>query len=496
MTPETSPITDAPPPARERTGTVALWASGLAMVAGTVVLETHFPFAGNGEELLDLRKMVESNARGFTAWLTAIVLLFGGWAGGILAARGRDIRDVRLPLIASTALVLGIMLATYPGTAIDVYIYAARSHLLTDLGLDPSTTLPETYWDLDPYVRYASNEWADRPSPYGPLWNLVAAPATALDGGDIAVAVMILKGIMVAGVVATGLLIHEIARRVQPRLAVSATIGWLWSPVVLWEGIANGHNDVLLALLLVASLWAWYRGRLGAVLPLLGAAALLKVVAVILIPAALVAIIRRAGWNRCLAGIAWRTTALSLGVLWISLAPFYDFRGMIEAIRAQSTVIVTSPALLVQAISNEQGWGLVVRDEFGRFSTPAIVLLTLIGAIVAWRRPSRLPIIAYEQLFWFLLLATSNLRPWYGIWLVALGVVLPPGMPLVRAAAFAAGALATYAYLLWVQHWFDAEWIVEVSITVGLMVGPVLLATLWAAVRSLRRRSGTDLPSE
>ncbi|HEV2129326.1 MAG TPA: polyprenol phosphomannose-dependent alpha 1,6 mannosyltransferase MptB [Thermomicrobiales bacterium] len=458
------------------------------MLAGALLLLVAFPFDGNQDALVDLRLMSDASEQGLLVWTVALVLLTGGWVGGILAARGRALRKVRLPVTAFTVLASVAMLLTYPGTAIDVYIYAARSHLLTDLGLDPSTTLPETLWDIDPYVRYASNEWANDPSPYGPLWNLIAAPATAFDDENIAVAVVIFKAIMAAGVAITGWLIHDIARRVQPGLAASATIGWLWSPVVLWEGIANGHNDVLLALLLVTALWCWYRGYLGSLLPLLGAASLLKVVAMITIPAAAVAIIRRTGWNRALAAIAGRAALFSLLIAWVAFAPFYDVAGVIDAIRAQTTVIVTSPALLAQAISNELGWGLDVGEDFPTFGVPMIILLTLAGAIAAWLRPSQFPTIAYEQLFWFLVLATSNLRPWYTIWLVALGLALPLGMPFARAAAFAIGGLGTYAYLLWVRHWYAAEWLVEVGITVGIMLGPTLLVTLWAAFSPLHRR--------
>ncbi|MDQ4045601.1 MAG: hypothetical protein M3173_09165, partial [Chloroflexota bacterium] len=478
-------ISDIPSPVDSRhqsNGSRLIWASGLAVLVGAAMLVLAFPLYRNGQELLDLRKMADSDTQGFAVWMIALLHLTAGWIGGMLGARGRAMREIRLPVMIFTVLAFAAMLLAYPGTAIDVYIYAARSHLLTDHGLDPSTTLPAELWEVDPYVRYASVEWADRPSPYGPLWNLIAAPATAFDGENIAVAVVILKIIMLAGVAVTGWLVHDIARRVQPSLAASATIGWLWSPVVLWEGVANGHNDVLLAMLLAAALWCWYQGYLGALLPLLGAASLLKVVAVLTIPAAILAIIQGTGWNRALVPIAGRSGLYSGAILWVAFAPFYDVAGVVEAIRAQSTVMVTSPALLAQAITNEFGWGLDIRQAFSTFSTPVIVLLTLIGAVAAWLRPSQLPVIVYEQLFWFLVLATSNLRPWYTIWLVALALVLPLGTPFARAAAFAIGGLCTYAYLLWVRDWYSAEWIVEVGITVGIMLGPTLLVTLGTTV--------------
>jgi alpha-1,6-mannosyltransferase len=461
----------------------------MAILAGTLVLAAFFPFPGNAESLLDLRKLAGGSVVGLCVWLFAVGAMTLGWIGGVLATRGRSFRDVWLPVTVVTGIACGALLLTYPGTAIDVYIYAARSHLLTDHGLDPSTTMPEVLWDVDPYIRYASGEWSTRPSPYGPLWNLIAAPATALDGDRIAVAVVSFKGIMIAAAAGTGILIHDIAGRVQPRLAVPATLAWLWSPVVLWEGVANGHNDVLLAMLIVWALWSWYRGYLGTVVPLLGAAALLKVVAVIAVPAATVAIVRRTGWTRHLARTALVTAGLSIAVVWIAFTPFYDIPGTIEAIRTQGNVMVTSPALLVQSLSDTRGWDLDVRGNFPHLSTAIIVVVTLAGMIVAYRHPKYLPVIIYEQLFWFLLLATSNLRPWYTIWLIALAAVLPLGMPLIRAAAWSTGALVAYGYTLWVQHWHDAIPLVDISINLAITLLPVLVVTVWAGIRSLRASS-------
>ena len=68
----------------------------------------------------------------------------------------------KLKTIGISALALVSFALVYPATAIDVYIYAARSHLLTDYGLDPSTVSPDRLWDFDAYVQYASQEDDDR----------------------------------------------------------------------------------------------------------------------------------------------------------------------------------------------------------------------------------------------------------------------------------------------------------------------------------------------
>jgi hypothetical protein len=463
-----------------------LWVPGYLILLAGLMLVLRYSFLDHASELVDLWKISNGDVLPALTWLAALVLMTAAWISAIRAARDITFRDAWLPVVGITTLVLIAFALVYPATAIDVYIYAARSHLLTDYGLNPSTVTPERLWDYDAYVQYASAEWADDTSPYGPLWNIIAAPATAFDRESIEVAVLIFKAMMVAGTLGTAALIHDIARRVQPRLALSAMLAWLWCPVVLWEGIANSHNDILLILLVVAALWCWVAGHEGGVVPLLGAAALLKVVAVMLIPAAIVAIVVRTGWNRRLLAIAGQTAAFSVAALWIAFAPFYDIGGTIDAVQSQRGVWVTSPALLVATIKDELGYGFDFGPIYDRFSTGVIVLLTVGGAIVTSRRPDALARVGFEQLFWFLLLATSNLRPWYAIWLVALAAVLPLGMPMVRAGAWVIGALGAYFYTSWIQNWTDPTWLERLSITVTITLLPVLLVTAWAGIRALR----------
>lgn len=454
------------------------------MLVSAVLLVWQFPYLPHARELVDLWKISKHGATGFAVFLIAVALMTGAWLLVTLAADGASWQRLWLPVTVTTAATVAIFLFVYPATAIDVYIYAARSHLFSDYGLNPSTALPQSLWDTDPYVRYASQEWSTRPSPYGPLWNGIAAPATAFDGGDIRTAVLLYKVLMAGCAVATAWLVYDIARVVEPRRAVSAALLWMWSPILLWEGIANAHNDVVLALFLVSALWCWHRRHDGFILPLLGAAALLKVVAVMLIPAAIAAIVVRNGAGRRLGRVVLHTVAASLGVIWVAFLPYFDVGGTLDAIESQRGVWVTSPVVLFEAMNSEWGWGLDPRPIFDQLSSLVIVLITAIGAVAAWRRPEALPRIAFEQLFWFLLLATSNLRPWYAIWIVALAVTIPLGPPMVRAVALSTGMMLSYGYSGWVQNWTAPEWLVRNAFNLAIMLGPVVLVLVWELARS------------
>lgn len=460
-----------------------------------MLLLWQFAFLGRSTELVDLWKISDGDVLPMVVFLLSMAMLSIGWLWSVRITRSCSFRDIRVPVIVITGLLCTIFVLVYPATAIDVYIYAARSQLLTDHGLDPSVAIPRDLWAIDPFVQYASFEWSDRPSPYGPLWNLIAAPATAIGDDSIMASVLALKLIMVSASLAAGALIHDTVKRVRPASAVSSMLFWLWSPVLLWEGIANSHNDVVLVLLVLAALWCWQRGQLGLIIPLLGASALLKVVTVILIPVAIVAIVFRVGWNRRTLRIAGQTVAWSILVLWISFAPFYDLRGVVDALNSQRGVWVTSPILVLDAMNSAWDWGLELRPLYERFVMLAIAAIVVAGMAVVWRKPGLFYRTGYEQMFWLLLLATSNLRPWYVIWLVALAAVLPVGMPRWRTVAWTIGALASYGYTGWIQNWTEPTWLFRQSTTVAITIVPVLLVTIWSAIISMRaQQDRSSLP--
>ena len=473
----------------------SLWVAGYVIFLCSLYLLWTYNFLEHYDTLVDIWQIAGESRLAFTLWLIVQGLMFGSWVVAILCLRGRSLRDVWLPVIGITGLIYAAFLFVYPATAIDVYIYAARSHLLTDYGFNPSTFAPVELWDTDPFVHYASGEWGSRVSPYGPLWNLIAAPATAFDGESIRTSILLLKSITILSALGIGYLLYATVRIHRPELALSAAIGWLWCPVVLWEGIANSHNDVILMLPLIAALWCWYRGYLGWVVPLIVLSALIKIVTLMVLPVAAVTILAQVGFNRRLIGIATQSAILSVGAAWIAFAPFYDIRGAIDAVQSQRGVWVSSPALILSSFSDTRGWGLDVRSWYEDFTTVFIVTLTLVGSLVGWKRPHLLPRIAFEQFFWFLLLATSNLRPWYAIWLIAIAAMLPLGFTWLRAGAWALGGLYSYGFSAWIRNWYEWEFVNREAINLAIMIGPVIIVTVWWAWDTMRNQRRQDASS-
>jgi hypothetical protein len=372
----------------------------------------------------------------------------------------------------------------YPVNAIDIYIYSARSRLLTEYGANPMTTPPVNF-SQDPYMRFASSEWGTHVSPYGPFWNLIAAPTTYLGGDKIVLALAGFKILAGVSALLCTLLIVQSVSAVRPADAASAGIFFLWNPLILWEGVGNGHNDLVMLVPLLAALLAWTRRRDELVIPLLVLAATIKYVPVILIPLAALAIWSRTeGWRSRLRVIAWSTIG-TLIVLAIAFFPFYDIGAVRDSIDEQGQIFLTSPAAVVLVLIGGRFGEETTKLWLTRIGDGIVLVALLWQAVRVARVPARLPCATYEVLFVFLLIATWNFRGWYVIWLVGVAAMLPLGWPAARTVAWTAGAVLVYGLYIWIWYWWGTDFPTIQNVAVPFIMGPAVLLTVLEISRRL-----------
>jgi hypothetical protein len=174
----------------------------------------------------------------------------------------------------------------------DVYSYAAQG-LLVDRGFDPYSVGPSALGSV-PAVGAVDPAWRSVPSPYGPLATWFQHFAVVVAGGNPLGAVVVFRLIAVASVVGIGVLAAALAgsRRI-PALTLTVL-----NPLVLLQVVSAAHLEGLLCMLLLGALLALRRGNhvLGIVLGC--AAAAVKVPALIVVIAGIVARQRgaRPGW--------------------------------------------------------------------------------------------------------------------------------------------------------------------------------------------------------
>lgn len=181
-------------------------------------------------------------AAGAALALTGVAVLLLCWW------RLRD-RPLRTQLQASVAWAVPL-LAAPPLFSHDLYAYAGQARLVLT-GLDPYSHGPADA--PGPLADRVDPVWAHTPTPYGPVWLRLAAAVVGLTGQRPAAAVLTLRLLAAAGLV---LLTWGLLRLAAARGAAPARVVWLAvaNPLMLLHGLGGGHNDLLMAGLLVLGL--------------------------------------------------------------------------------------------------------------------------------------------------------------------------------------------------------------------------------------------------
>jgi hypothetical protein len=426
---------------------VRLWLYGLGMLIPVFGFAWRYPLGPNALGLTDIGKLAEYRALPFVGYLGGIAALYLLYLLALRESRQLTPRQALPPILGCGALMTVGMSWLYPVNAIDVFLYAVRSRLLTTYGANPNAAFPRDF-PADTWANFMTGEWATHVSPYGPLWNLLAAPFTALSGDNIIAALVGFKVLMSACVLAGGWVIaRALIAAARPQDAAAGALLYIWNPLVLWEGVGNAHNDVLLTLLVLLAMWAWAAresrakdrdprseaGDVGSrfsipgsgalVIPLLVVAALLKYVTLPLIPLAAIALWYTTGSARARARLFGWSALLSLAALAIALFPFYDLTALVASITDQGSIAVTSPAASALILLDDHYPREAIRPWLRLLGVGSVLIVWAYQAGALSRRRERLPRASFEVLFVFLLLAAWNLRPWYVIWLLGLAAL-------------------------------------------------------------------------
>ncbi|WP_300344630.1 polyprenol phosphomannose-dependent alpha 1,6 mannosyltransferase MptB [Nesterenkonia sp.] len=318
----------------------------------------------------------------------------------------------------------GPLLLCFPVFSQDVFSYWAQGGVL-HAGLNPYETgvseLPG--W----FAAGADDLWAESPSPYGPLFLLVARGVWFVSGGVPEISILLFRLLAVFGVVLMLLIIPLLAR------AFGSRPGWaLWicllNPLSLIVFIPAAHNDALMIGLMLAGAWyALRRRRLLAVL-LLVAAVAIKPIAIVVLPFAVLLTLRETssyllrirewafagslavillgggGWLLGV-GLGWFTAALAAGSAAFQAAPV----GLLGLGLGHLAALVTG----VEAAT-------VAAWAYGAARLVSAVVLT----VMLLRPRLGNPLLWAGYGLSAVVLASSVIQPWYVLWILPLFAVV------------------------------------------------------------------------
>jgi alpha-1,6-mannosyltransferase len=473
---------------------------------------------------LDIGKMTSSASGAYSPlagklFLLSIVLLFGAWGlacwvtGHIerLAQKG----GWRMPwLLGGTffgfpVVALLVLLWMYPVTAIDVFMYTSQIRVLTIYHSNPLTISPSAF-PQDPFLPL--NTWPT-PVPYGPLWVLFSALVSQPAGNHFLAAVIAQKLLSIAACLGCMALVWLLAKRLCPQRRWQAVVFFAWNPLVLFETGTNGHNDAIMVFFLLAGLaallathWSWQ----ALALPLLVASVLVKWTSVLLIPLALIYLLRggRARrWGLVPLGIG---TALSLALAVPVIAPFWDTHHP-WAVWQQAELFTSSPpallhTLLASIYIPSQGHDVAANAvHLIGLGTFALVYGSLLVRLAfpgkkerlepeaRFTLPQRLIATSFASYFWYFVLAAFWFQPWYLLALVPLAALDPRLLARLRGALFSLGAGLSYVIYIfvWLIAWrAEPVFTIELAACFSIYALPLLTWRLesWLARQRLYKR--------
>ncbi|HLY29970.1 MAG TPA: polyprenol phosphomannose-dependent alpha 1,6 mannosyltransferase MptB, partial [Ktedonobacterales bacterium] len=490
------------------------------VVAFPLLIFWNQPHVGRESSIInDLGAITGYNPLAALAFVSAVLVLLGCQFMALLAvgrvqqavtaARGDDTttrraqrayRSVRLMTLGFPLVFAAIMIFMQPVTTTDLYGYVARGYLFAHLGQNPMVA---------PAYQLPGGLSVDRPaSPYGPLWLLVTGAISWLCGENLLANMLIYKVIGALGVVFSLYLIDRLGARLEParRLRIDALFGW--SPLLLFEAVGNGHNDIIMMLCVLLALTCMLRGRAQLALAFLVLGALIKYASAVLVPLWLVYELRHHVRRRAaspanvaqsqpggqtntsqpaenegrpigaLADAARRIARNTVraanevdrwaafkliaeatligGVMTIACyAPFWEglqtFTGLGQQLRPlyyndSVVAFVTGPLQLLVPANEITALDKTVRLVFYTL----FAIYTTIQAYRLWLLGPHADLqdfitAAAKVIFASLVLITFWFQPWYVVWLIALAPLAREPFVRRQATIFGAGALLTYA---------------------------------------------------
>ena len=304
-------------------------------------------------------------------------------------------------------------------TSSDVFANLAYA-ALSALGKNPCLLGPSAL-GKGPVLDLVSPRWADTPSAYGPILNLlgwlVGQIGRLLDSPiwGAGAAYKLLMAAATAGAIACA---TKTARALGTRVAAQGLAVLALSPLLAWELTAQGHNDAVMVCALCAFAWAAARGKDGLGALALGVGVLAKAGIAPLLLLWFLVMWRRAPRR----ALGWAAALAAMAVL--AWAPFWAGWETLRGIGATAGADIERHTNSLQDLLNlvlTPLWPAVKAPLFHSFRIASFAVLGL-GTLWAARKVKDAADLARAGIGILLgyFLTTPWFEPWYATWLLPL----------------------------------------------------------------------------
>jgi hypothetical protein len=408
----------------------ALVTWGMLMLSIYVIYLLVFPLTPTihrEDHVLEIEQMLRYGRKGFAPfYVLGLLTLFYAFLRVLKTVHtlSRDdpeaAKSLRVWVLGLGALCGILLIGLYPISALDVVLYVVRARLWALYDASPMLALPAHYTQ-DPFVRFAG-EFAREPSPYGPLWELIAQIPIRIGILEIADGVVAMKVISLISYIATGVLIGWYGQQDSPRDRVSGLTAMTFfalNPLVLMQVIGNGHNDMVMLALMTLGLVLWQRGRWALATLALTLAALIKVSGLILLPLFGVAVLASAtDWRTRV----WRGPGIAL-IFIVTATTLYRITGPFPDVffGAQHALFDRwgyTPAYIALVLSGAALRNAELGQQIVTYTAHLLFVLYFVYLLLRLAQ-RRMTLIQAGFLAYFVqLLLGTTFRIWYPLWLI------------------------------------------------------------------------------
>jgi hypothetical protein len=378
-------------------------------------------------------------------------------------------------ILAGAATSSAILLFLYPFDAADVFDNIMHGRILGVYGANPFDQAAADF-KSDRFYPYVG--WPRNPSAYGPGWESLAGATTRVAGDGVAVNVLAFKAL--GGLFLTGcvVIVAGLLRRAAPERALAGVLLLAWNPLILYETLGQGHNDVAMLFWVLACAWCLARSRYTMAVLALVVGTLFKFVPLLLLPAAGLISLQALPDTKARLRFAVVTTSTVGLLIVLAYAPFWHGPAALGLESRFGLWTSSLPAAIFALLEPLLG-EVVAFSAVNVVAAISTVLFALWQGVRASRKPSWQSFVqaAFTVLMFYLLLTCLWFQQWYAVWPLGLVPLLPTGQLAWLGIAFGFAVLSKPLVFeplwLWPQSNPGRSWI-------EVRLGPAILALPWA----------------
>lgn len=423
-------------------------------------------------------------------WIDEAVIIVAIGALGVLYFYGlKFVRRAATSTIVIFAIcVAAIGFVTPPFDSTDVFFYMASGWQQAHYGGNPySGSLRDVAGAAeDPIIQNKwmarnQNPWLDIPLPYGFLFALVARTIAWLGRGNFWATLALFDVLNLSLHAGIALLLWKAGRFLPEGNGKTMLYLYCWNPFVVLQYLADLHNDIIVAFLVVLAAYVLLRDRPLWSIPLLVAAGLIKYITLALVPFALIFVVRHKGWRE-----GTRALLLSAAVLIVTAIPYIgqvaSFKyALIHAQLSESTGSLH--AFVVYSFRTlGRVWPPLVNSVPGFSAITKVGLWTIFAVFIirelhiSWHEPCE-PLMMIKKwtaiLFALIFIASSQFYAWY------IGMLFPLALLTDRKTILSDTVIALSG-----AHMMSFTFLRRKAI--GYFVAATLLPVLYSVIAGLR----------